>query len=88
MVKTTFLIDYFSNYPSSVHVWTDADDKDSHKADVVKALAISKSASIRFILTGACDGFGRRKKRAICECKMHSFFSHSEKLKELGQEEK
>ncbi|XP_072047411.1 von Willebrand factor A domain-containing protein 7-like [Amphiura filiformis] len=53
------------NYPSTVYVWTDAGDKDSDKGPAVTALAMAKSATIEFILTGACDGFRRRKKRAV-----------------------
>ncbi|XP_072050012.1 von Willebrand factor A domain-containing protein 7-like isoform X2 [Amphiura filiformis] len=53
------------NYPSTVYVWTDADDKDSDKGSAVTSLAMEKSATIEFVLTGACGGLRRRKKRAV-----------------------
>ncbi|XP_072036346.1 von Willebrand factor A domain-containing protein 7-like [Amphiura filiformis] len=52
-------------YPSTLCVWTDADAKDSDKLPKVIALAMQNSATIEFVLTGTCDGFRRRKKRAV-----------------------
>ena len=61
------VLSYSSNYPSTVYVYTDADEKDSYLLPTVTALAASKEARFIFILTGDCGSRRKRRKRAVCE---------------------